>query len=212
MSANSVSPLPNGPGRRERHRVQQPQDHGHRHVGGVGVPQPVAQAVQPAAVFRLRTWLLLIQVGDVADLGNGEPPLPRTGRGTADFQRPEAGAKSRSARLSGAGHETPAPRTVDRVPDPAQGVLIDRGSEVDPAHLGREQRMQALRARLHLAPSSRAGCRRASPHDRAATAALGLPIRRRYRTPGRLTSIRHPASPLGPRRNGPVRDDPPCWA
>ena len=37
-------------GRRDRHRMQQAQDDGDRHVGRIGVPQPIAQTVQPATV------------------------------------------------------------------------------------------------------------------------------------------------------------------
>ncbi len=74
-------------GRRQGHGVQQPQYDRHRHVGRIGVPQPVAEAVQPPPIVKRSDSVVLIEVGDVADLRDREPSPARTRGGSADLQR-----------------------------------------------------------------------------------------------------------------------------
>ena len=74
MSANSVSPLPNGEGGGNATACSMPEHHGHRHVGGVGVPQAVAETVEPAPVVQRADMVVLVEVGDVADLRDRQAP------------------------------------------------------------------------------------------------------------------------------------------
>ena len=57
------------------------------------MPQPVAQAVEAAPVVEAADLVVRVQVGDVADLRDGEPAGSAPRRGPADLQRAEAGCK-----------------------------------------------------------------------------------------------------------------------
>ena len=80
-------------GRRHRHREQHAEHHRHRHVGRVGVPQPVAEAVEPPAVVAGAQPVVLVEVRDVADLRDREAPLAAARRRAADLQFAEPGGE-----------------------------------------------------------------------------------------------------------------------
>ena len=57
------------------------------------MPQPVAETVEPAAVVQSANLAIFIEVGDVADLRNGQPATSGSRRGAANLQRTEAGGE-----------------------------------------------------------------------------------------------------------------------
>jgi len=61
--------------RRHHLSVQDAEHDRHRHVRRIGVPQAIAQTVQPTPVITRTNAVLLIQVRDVADLRDRETPF-----------------------------------------------------------------------------------------------------------------------------------------
>ena len=88
-----------GTGRRQGHSVQQPQHDRHRHIGRIRMPQPVSQAVQPAPIVKRSDSVVLIEVGDIADLRDREPSPARTRRGSADLQGAKTPGKIAQLRI-----------------------------------------------------------------------------------------------------------------
>jgi len=43
----------------------------HRHIGSIGVPQPIAETVEAPPVVTLAQPTVLVEVRDIADLGMG---------------------------------------------------------------------------------------------------------------------------------------------
>ena len=57
------------------------------------MPKAVAEAVQPPSVVQRAHIVVVVEVGDVADLRDGEAAAARAGGGAADLQRAEAGGE-----------------------------------------------------------------------------------------------------------------------
>ena len=136
--------------RRHCHRVQHAQHHRHRHIGGIGVPQPVAEAVEPAPVVERAQPAVLVEVGDVADLWVLEPPSAAARRRPADLERPEPRreiAQLRIVEALVAKHQHGI--TIDRLPDRLDHRRIDRPGEVDAIRLGGKQRMKLAQFEAH---------------------------------------------------------------
>ena len=99
-------------GRRHRNREQHAEHDRNRHVGGIGVPQAIAETVEPSAVVAGAEPVVLVEVRDVADLRDREPPPAR--RATPSGRSPTRRTAPRNRAAAGrsaAGRGTPAPRS-----------------------------------------------------------------------------------------------------
>jgi hypothetical protein len=122
------------------------------------VPQPIAEAVEPAPVVALAQPAIFVQIRNVADFRMLQTP-PATGRrGAADLERAEPGseiAQLRVVEALAAKHQHRI--AVDRLPDRADGSGIDRLGEVDAVGLGGKQRMKLAQFKGHaIFPSTSA--------------------------------------------------------
>ncbi len=119
--------------------MQHAEDDGDRHVRRIGVPQPIAETVEPAPVIQAADLVLLVEVGDVADLRNGEPAFAGARGGPTDLQRTEACGEVAKLRVGEAlvteDHHRVA---IDGRPDGIDGVGIRRSGEIDAGDLGGE--------------------------------------------------------------------------
>ena len=143
-------------GRRQRDSMQHAEDDRHRHVRGVGVPQPIAEAVEPAPVVQATDVVVFVQVGDVADLRDGEPAPAGTRGGAADLQRAEPRRKVPQLRIAealvAADHHGVA---INGGPDCSHSRGIDRFGEIYATDLGDERRMQRTHLDAHARPPGR---------------------------------------------------------
>ena len=81
-------------GRRHRNRKQHAEHDRHRHVRRIGVPQPIAQAVEPLAVVAGAQPAVFVEVRDITDLRKREAPAAAARRRPADLEFAEAGGKA----------------------------------------------------------------------------------------------------------------------
>ena len=97
--------------------------------------------------------MVLVQVGDIADLRNFQPPSPGTSRGPPDLQRAEAGGEITQLRVGQAlvvKHQHGI--AVEGIPDRGFGRVIDGAAQIDPVHLGDEIRAYRAQFQGHRLP------------------------------------------------------------
>ena len=103
------------------------------------MPQPVAEAVEPPPVVQRADVVVLVEIGDVADLRDSQPALSGAGGGPADLQRAEARGEVAQLRVGEAlvaeDHHRVA---IDRRPDRIDGGSISRSGEIDAGDFGGE--------------------------------------------------------------------------
>jgi predicted transposase YbfD/YdcC len=93
----------------------------------------------PKSQMRLPCPVVLIQIGDVADLWNRQPPPARSRGGTADFQRTEPRREIVQLKIAErliAKHQHAV--FVDGVPDRGDAVRVDGAARIRSGDLGRE--------------------------------------------------------------------------
>ena len=130
--------------------MQHPEDDGHRHVRRVGVPQPVAETVEPAPVVERTDIVVHVEVGDVADLRNLQAPSSWASGSAADLQRAEAGREVAQLRVAEAlvaeDHDGVA---IYRGPHGIERGIADRLAEIDAHDLCGKRRRKWSRLDRH---------------------------------------------------------------
>ena len=71
-------------------RVQHAQYDRNRHIGRVGVPQPIPERIEPAPVMQVPHLVILVEIRDIADLRDRQAAAAGTGGRAANLQRSEA--------------------------------------------------------------------------------------------------------------------------
>ena len=108
----------------------------------VGMPQPVAELVEAARVVAPAHLVLGVEVGDVGDLGP-QPALDVGGAAARQFELAEIARERHLAfvvEVLAAEHQHRV--AIDRRIERRDRRGVDRLADIEPRHLGGEQRMQ----------------------------------------------------------------------
>jgi hypothetical protein len=116
------------------------------------MPQPIAEHIEPAAVVASADVAVDIEVGDVADLGDVEPPLAALQRRAADLQRTEFVGKILELRVG----EVLATKhqhrmRVDRLPQRVYGRVGERRCDIEARYFGADVGVEGCYVDGHLA-------------------------------------------------------------
>src|ERR1700747_2598010 len=98
------------------------------------MPNPVAEPVEAPAVVTRAQPTLFVEVRDIADLGQRQPPLATLGGGPADLELAEFAGKIAQLLVAEAlftKHQHGV--TVDRLPQRLHTRPVDRPGEIHPA-------------------------------------------------------------------------------
>jgi hypothetical protein len=114
------------------------------------MPQPVAEAVEPASVVERADIVVHIEIGDVANLRNLQAPPPWANGSAADLQRAEAGREVTQLHIAEtliAKHHNGV--AVYRGPERIRRCGVKRLVEIEAADLGDERTVQRTRLDRH---------------------------------------------------------------
>ena len=77
--------------------MEHPEHDRHRHIGRIGMPDAVAEAVEAPAVVSCAQPALFVEVRDIPDFAQRQAPFAALSGRPADFELAEFAAKSRNS-------------------------------------------------------------------------------------------------------------------